>query len=89
MGFHTLEADEPLSPLATKKSAAVNQIAETISRINKTEDFTKQQDYIKQAAQLLKIEEEGLHALVNKFLRDKITKEENRTNRENANDALT
>ena len=73
---------------STKKSAVVNQIAETISKINKTEDFTKQQDYIKQASQLLKIEEEGLHALVNKFLRDKITKEENRTNRENANDAF-
>jgi len=73
---------------STKKSTVVNQIAETISKINKTEDFTKQQDYIKQASQLLKIEEEGLHALVNKFLRDKITKEENRTNRENANDAF-
>lgn len=73
---------------STKKSAVVNQIAETISKINKTEDFTKQQDYIKQASQLLKIEEEGLHALVNKFLRDKITKEENRSNRETANDAF-
>jgi DNA primase len=72
----------------TKKSAVVNQIAETISKINKTEDFTKQQDYIKQAAELLKIEEEGLHALVNKLLRDKITKEENRIGRENANDAF-
>lgn len=72
----------------TKKSAVVNQIAETISKINKTEDFTKQQDYIKQASQLLKIEEDGLHALVNKFLRDKITKEENRIGRENANDAF-
>jgi DNA primase len=73
---------------STKKSAVVNQIAETISKINKTEDFTKQQDYIKQASQLLKIEEEGLHALVNKFLRDKITKEENRSNREAVNDAF-
>jgi DNA primase len=72
----------------TKKSAVVNQIAETISKINKTEDFTKQQDYIKQAAEVLKIEESGLHALVNKFLRDKITKEENRIGRENASDAF-
>src|ERR1700728_3927380 len=73
---------------STKKSAVVNQIAETISKINKAEDFTKRKDYIKQASQLLKIEEEGLHALVNKFLRDKITKEENRIGRENANDAF-
>jgi DNA primase len=72
----------------TKKSAVVNQIAETISKINKTEDFTKQQDYIKQASQLLKIEEEGLHALVNKLLRDKISKDEARSNRESANEAF-
>lgn len=68
-----------------KKSAVVNQVAETISKINKAEDFTKQQDYIKQCAELLKIEEGGLHALVNKFIRDKITKEEGKLNREEAN----
>jgi DNA primase len=56
-----------------KKSEVVNRIAETISRINKVEDFTKQQDYIKQCAEILKIEESGLHALVNKFIRDKIS----------------
>lgn len=66
----------------TKKSIVVNQIAETISKINKTEDFTKQQDYIKQCAEILKIEETGLHALVNKFIREKVTKEENRITRE-------
>ena len=65
-----------------KKSAVVNQIAETISRINKAEDFTKQQDYIRQSAALLKIEESGLHALVNKFIREKINKEEQRAGRE-------
>ena len=67
---------------STKKSIVVNQIAETISKINKTEDFTKQQDYIKQCSEILKIEESGLHALVNKFIREKVSKEENRTNRE-------
>ena len=71
---------------STKKSALVNQVAETISKINKAEDFTKQQDYIKQCAELLKIEEGGLHALVNKFIRDKISKEENKVNRQEAND---
>ncbi|MEO6550195.1 MAG: DNA primase [Ferruginibacter sp.] len=69
----------------TKKSVVVNQVAETISKINKAEDFTKQQDYIKQCAELLRIEESGLHALVNKFIREKITKEETRANREEAN----
>jgi DNA primase len=57
----------------TKKAAVVNQVAETISKINKAEDFTKQQDYIKQCAEILKIDEAGMHALVNKFIRDKIS----------------
>lgn len=67
---------------SNKKSIVVNQIAETISKINKTEDFTKQQDYIKQCSEILKIQESGLHALVNKFIREKIGKEENRISRD-------
>jgi DNA primase len=67
---------------SAKKAALVNQVAETISKINKAEDFTKQQDYIQQCSELLKIEESGLHTLVNKFIREKITKEENRISRE-------
>lgn len=63
---------------SAKKSAVVNQVAETISRINRAEDFTKRQDYIKQVSQLLKIDEGGFIALVNKILRDKISKEENK-----------
>jgi len=63
---------------SNRKAQVVNQVAETISKINKAEDFTRQQDYIKQCAELLKIEESGLHALVNKFIREKVTKEENR-----------
>jgi DNA primase len=61
----------------SKRSATVNQIAETISRINKAEDFIKQQDYIHKTAELLKIDESGLTALVNKFIRDKLAKQEN------------
>ena len=64
---------------SNKKSLIVNQIAETISKINKTEEFTRRQDYIKQVSEILKIGEDGLNALVNKFIRDKITKEENRS----------
>ena len=75
---------------SAKKAALVNQVAETISKINKAEDFTKQQDYIKQCSELLKIEESGLHTLVNKFIREKITKEENRISREQpADDTAT
>jgi DNA primase len=60
----------------TKKSEVVNNIAETISKINKAEDFTKQQDYIKQCSEILKIDESGLHALVNKFIRNRISTQE-------------
>ena len=63
---------------SVKKSAVVNQVAETISKINKAEDFTKQQDYIKQCAELLKIDENGLNTLVNKFIRERIGKQENK-----------
>lgn len=60
----------------SRKSTVVNQVAETLSRINKAEDFTKQQDYIRQCAGLLRIDELGLTNLVNKYKRDKIAKEE-------------
>jgi DNA primase len=63
---------------SNKKAAVVNQVAETISRINKAEDFTRQQDYIRQSAEILRIEETGLHTLVNKFIRERIDKQENR-----------
>jgi DNA primase len=61
-----------------KRSHAVNQVAETISKINKAEEFTKQQDYIHKTAQLLKIDESGLHNLVNKYIREKLSKDEKR-----------
>ncbi len=61
-----------------KKNDAVNQIAETLSKINKAEDFTKQQEYIRQCAQLLRIDESGLITLVNKYKREHIAKEEKR-----------
>jgi DNA primase len=59
-----------------KKSQVVNQIAETISKIDKTEDFTKQQDYIRQCSQILKIDEAGFTSLVNKFIRNRISTQE-------------
>lgn len=59
-----------------KKAALVNQIADSISRINKAEDFTRQQHYIQRSSALLKIDEEGLTALVNKHIRDRLQAEE-------------
>lgn len=68
-----------------RKSAVANQVAETISKLNKAEDFTKQQDYIRQCANLLKIDESGLTNLVNKLKRDKVAKDEKR--QQSADDA--
>jgi DNA primase len=59
-----------------RKAALVNEIAETISKINKAEDFSLQQHYIRQCAAKLDIEEEGLVHLVNKFIREKIQKDQ-------------
>ncbi len=67
-----------------RKSTVVNQIAETLSKINKAEDFTKQQDYIRQCAHLLRIDEMGLTNLVNKYKRDKISKDEKKMSVEEA-----
>jgi DNA primase len=61
-----------------RKAALVNQIAETISRISKAEDFTKQQDYIRRSSELLRIDEAGLNNLVNKFVRERIGKSSDR-----------
>ncbi len=61
---------------SAKKSAIVYKIAETISKITKAEHFTKRQDYIKQVAEMLKIEDAGLNDLVNKFIREKVQKAE-------------
>ncbi len=63
---------------SAKKTLIVNRIAETISKITKAEHFTKRQDYVKQVAEMLKIEEAGLNDLVNKFIREKVQKEEGR-----------
>ena len=64
---------------SNRKALLVNQIAETISRINKAEDFTRQQDYIRRSSELLKIDENGLNSLVNKFIRERVGKYENKT----------
>jgi DNA primase len=64
---------------SNRKSQVVNQVAESIARINKTEDFTRRQDYVKQVSEILKIEEGGFNALVNKIIRDKISREENKS----------
>lgn len=67
-----------------KKAALVNQIADSISRLNKAEDFTRQQDYIHRCAEIMRVDEQGLTVLVNKFIRERIAKEEKKQQREDA-----
>jgi len=62
----------------SKRAEVVNQVAETIARINKAEDFTKRQDYIRQCSEILRIEETGLHTLVNKYVRERLAKQESK-----------
>ncbi|MFZ5978119.1 MAG: DNA primase [Hydrotalea flava] len=59
-----------------KKNAVVNQIAESLSKINKVEDFSKQHHYIKQSAALLNVDEAGLYNLINTYKRNEISKAE-------------
>jgi DNA primase len=67
---------------SVKKAELINEIAATLSKINKAEEFTKQQDYIKRCAQLLQIDEAGLLTLVNKKIREKVVKEKQFEKRE-------
>ncbi|HEX5552603.1 MAG TPA: DNA primase [Chitinophagaceae bacterium] len=57
-----------------KKSALVNDMAETLARINKAEDFTRQQDYIRECSRMLQIDEQGLTTLVNTYIRRQLEK---------------
>jgi DNA primase len=63
-------ADDPV-----KKNKLVNEIAETIARINKAEDFTLQQHFIRRASSLLDVDEGGMVTLVNKYLRERLETE--------------
>jgi DNA primase len=55
-----------------QKSKLVNEIAESISRINKAEDFALQDHYIREATRKLQVEEAGFINLVNKYIREKV-----------------
>ncbi len=71
----------------SRKNDVVNHVAETLSKISKAEDFTKQQEYIRQCAGILKIDETGLTTLVNKYKRDRIAREEKKLPFEDAQSA--
>ena len=67
-----------------KKSKLVQEIAESISRINKAEDFSLQTHYTREAARKLNVDEAGLINLINKYIRDRIETEQRHNRREEA-----
>jgi DNA primase len=64
-----------------KRNKLVNEVAETISRINKAEDFSLQQHYIREASRMLTVDEAGMVNLVNKYLRDRLEADARHTKR--------
>jgi DNA primase len=68
------------------KSKLVNEIAQSISFINKTEDFTLHEHYIQQASTQLKVDEAALIQLVNKYVRDRIEDQKKSTASANTTD---
>jgi DNA primase len=67
-----------------KRSKLTNEIAESISRINKAEDFALQSHYTREAARKLNVDEAGLVNLINKYIRDRIENEQKQVRREDA-----
>ncbi len=67
-----------------KRSKLVNEVAESISRINKAEDFSLQTHYTREAARKLDVDEAGLINLVNKYIRDRIESEQKHQRKEEA-----
>jgi DNA primase len=65
-----------------KRSKLVNEIAESIARINKAEDFSLQGHYIREASNKLKVDESGLTNLVNKFIRERVETSERNQRKE-------
>ncbi len=67
-----------------KKSKLVNEIAESISKINKAEDFSLQDHYIKKASEALDVDLTGMINLVNKNIREKLDNDRRQKSKEQA-----
>jgi DNA primase len=67
-----------------KRSKLVNEIAESISRINKAEDFALQDHFMRIASTRLKVDETGFVNLVNKYIRDRIDADERHKRKDDA-----
>jgi DNA primase len=67
-----------------RKSKLVNEVAESISRINKAEDFALQDHYMRLATRKLQVEEAGFINLVNKYIREKVDQDNRQRRKDDA-----
>ena len=67
-----------------KRSKLTNEIAESIAKINKAEDFSLQSHYIRTASGKLGVDEAGMVNLVNKYIRDRVESEQKHSRRDDA-----
>ena len=65
------------------KSKLVNEIAESIAKINKAEDFSLQHHYIRETSQKLNLDEAALVNLVNKYIRNRVEQEQRQQRKDN------
>ncbi|MBA3828483.1 MAG: DNA primase [Taibaiella sp.] len=73
-------ADAGTDPV--KRSKLVNEVAESIARINKAEDFALQDHYIREASRKLSVDESGMVNLVNKYIRERVDQDKRQHRRE-------
>ncbi len=67
-----------------RKSKLVNEIAESVARIDKAEDFSLQDYYIREAARRLQVDETKLVNLVNKYIRERVENDQKQKERSKA-----
>ncbi len=72
-----------------RKSKLVNEIAESVARIDKAEDFSLQDYYIREAARRLQVDETKLVNLVNKYIRERVENDQKQKERSKAAAAPT
>lgn len=72
-----------------RKSKLVNEIAESVARIDKAEDFSLQDYYIREAARRLQVDETKLVNLVNKYIRERVENDQKQQERNKAAAAPT
>jgi DNA primase len=82
IGFRLEVGIEEAGNDPVKRSKLVNEIAESISKINKAEDFSLQGHYIREASRILQVDEAGMVNLVNKNIRERIDLERKQQQRE-------